>query len=163
MEPDRGVLTDAYLVGLELRDQIRDGITFCNALRTLDCSFGTLDDSYPEWHPEPYPFHGVLKLFLYRETTGDSYQGLTRHPELAAVFGLERILDEEVREFITTPVRCLVKEIHDRDLLVLNVRPKEEVLDPRKDPAAFPDEDTEDDSTNEFTDEEMGMVDCGTA
>ncbi|MFC4552398.1 transposase [Halorussus sp. GCM10023401] len=168
MEPDKGVLTAAYLVGLELRDQIRNGIPFCDALRTFDCSFDTLNDSYPEWHPAPYSFHGMLKLFLYREITGDSYRTLTRHSELAGVFDLERIpdesvlsrtwrkrFDETVREFITTAAHYLVKEIHDRDLAVPDVRPKEDVLDPRKDPSAFPNEDTEDDSTDEFPDEEI--------
>lgn len=91
-----GRLTDAYLVGIELRDQIRKDIPFCEVLRTLDGPFNKLSDGYSEWHPAPYSFHGMLKLFLYRETTGDSYRTLTRHPKLAAVFGLERIPDESV-------------------------------------------------------------------
>ena len=43
----------------------------------------TLEDGYPEWHPTPYSLHGMPKLFVYLEVTGDSYRSLARHPELA--------------------------------------------------------------------------------
>jgi hypothetical protein len=55
-----------------------------------------LDDGYPEWHPAPHSFEGMLRLFLYRELTGESYRGLTKYPELVSVFGLEKIPDESV-------------------------------------------------------------------
>ena len=89
-------LTDAFVAALELRKHLREGTDFCAALTDLELQIETLEDGYPEWHPAPYSFHGMLKLFLYREVTGDSYRTLTRHPELADVFGLKRIPDESV-------------------------------------------------------------------
>jgi len=84
-----------------------------------------LEDGYPEWHPVSYPFRGMLKLFVYLEVTGDSYRSLTRHPELADVFGLNQIPNEsvisrtwrnrfndDVRGYVTASAHCLVKEIH---------------------------------------------------
>lgn len=70
----------------------------------------------------------MLKFFYYREITGLSYRDLAKFPELADVFGLNRILGESVlsrtwrdrfnevvREFITTSVHYVVKKVHDRD------------------------------------------------
>jgi hypothetical protein len=88
----------------------------------------------------------MVRLFLYREITGESYRTLGQYPELAGVFGLKRIpgesvlsrvwryrFDEGVREFITTAAHYVVKEIHDGGLPVPAARPKEEVLTPEKD------------------------------
>lgn len=66
------------------------------ALTDLRLQIKTLEDDYPEWHPAPYSFHGMLRLFSYLEVTGDSYRSLTRHPKLDDVFGLKRIPDESV-------------------------------------------------------------------
>ncbi|WP_227377975.1 hypothetical protein [Haladaptatus halobius] len=70
----------------------------------------------------------MLNLFLYLEVTGDSYRTLTRHPELAGIFGLTRIPDEsvlsrtwrnrfdnDVRGYITASAHYLVKEIYNEN------------------------------------------------
>ncbi|MFC7164953.1 transposase [Halospeciosus flavus] len=155
-------LTDAFVAALELRKLLRKGAAFCDVFADLELRIETLEDGYPEWHPAPYSFRGMLKLFLYREVTGDSYRTLTRHPELADVFGLEQIPDEsvlsrawhnrfddDVRGFITASAHCLVKEIHNENLSVPEVRPLEEVKQPSED-APEPTE-----AATEFSDEEI--------
>ncbi len=82
----------------------------------------------------------MLKLFLYREVTGDGYRSLTRHPELGDVFGLDQIpnesvisrtwrnrFDDDIRGYITASAHLLVREVHNEDLAVPEVRPLEEV------------------------------------
>ncbi|WP_324760870.1 hypothetical protein [Haloarcula montana] len=135
------LLTDAYIVGVELRAALESGQSFCTALRMLDDPSDLLNDGYPEWHPAPYPFEAMVRLFIYRELTGESYRGLTKYPELASVFGLEKIPDESVlsrtwrnrfdgptRRFVTTAAHYVVKEIHDRDIHVPEARPKAEIV-----------------------------------
>jgi len=132
-------LTDAYTVGITLREHLRDGSSLTPALNSLDGPFDTLDDRYPDWHPAPYSFQGMIRLFLYREITGESYRQLTQYPELADAFGLERMPDESVlsrtwwrrfdevsREFITTAGHYVVRGVHDYGPSVPAVRPKEE-------------------------------------
>jgi len=161
------LLTDAYIVGVELRAALESGQSFCTALRMLEAPFDVLDDGYPEWHPAPYPFEAMVRLFLYRELTGESYRSLTKYPELADVFGLEKIPDESVlsrtwrnrfdgdaRKFVTTAAHYVVKEIHDRDIDVPEARPKTEVVTSDQDPSAFPDGSNED-GTAEFTTEQI--------
>lgn len=71
----------------------------------------------------------MVRLFLYRELTGESYRSLSKYPELADVFGIEKIpnesvlsrtwrnrFDEATRGFVTTAAHYVVKEIHDRDI-----------------------------------------------
>ncbi|WP_246989598.1 hypothetical protein [Halorientalis marina] len=82
-------LTNAYIVGIKLRAQLRDGTSLEEAISTVDGPFGELTDLYPDWHPAPYCFEGIVRLFIYREITGDSYRKLSQYPELADVFGLE--------------------------------------------------------------------------
>ena len=157
-------LTDAYVVGIELRNQIRDGTSLCDSISELSGPFEKLDDGYPSWHPAPYSFHGMLRLFLYREITGQSYRELATYPELAEMFGLERIpgepvlsrtwrkrFDEDVREFITTGAHYVVKEIHDLNLGVPAARSKAEVAAPRE----GPDEAAEDAQFEKYTDEQI--------
>ncbi|MFC7140523.1 transposase [Halosimplex aquaticum] len=163
-------LTNAYLVGIELTAALDTDQSFCTALRTVDVPFDLLDDGYPEWHPGPRSFEGMVRLFLYRELTGESYRALGRYPELADVFGLEKIptesvlsrtwrnrFDEMTREFIRTAAHYVVKEIHDRDLSVPEVRPKAEVVTPKRDPSAFSDKSDRDADESEdcFTDEQI--------
>ncbi|NHN42978.1 transposase [Halorubellus sp. JP-L1] len=129
--------------------------------------FDLLDDSYPKWHPAPHSFEGMVRLFLYRELTGESYRSLTKYPELASVFGLDKIPDESVlsrtwrnrfddatRTFVTTAAHYVVKEIHDRDIDVPETRPKAEVVTQDRDPSTFPD-DSDEDKALEFTDEQI--------
>jgi hypothetical protein len=111
----RRLLTDAYILGVELRTALESDHSLWTAIRQLAGPFDLLDDGYPVWHPAPYSFEGMVRLFFYRELTGEGYRGLTRYPELAETFDLERIPDESVlsrtwrnrfddttREFVTT-------------------------------------------------------------
>ncbi|QCJ46401.1 transposase [Haloprofundus sp. MHR1] len=159
-------LTDAFLVGLDLREKLRDGNSLPDAFRKLDNRFGILKDGYPEWHPAPYPFEGMLKLFFYREITGCSYRELTQYQELASAFGLRRIPDESVlsrtwrkrfdratREFVRRGAHLLVKEVHDYDPPVAGIRPKHEVVDSEE---SYPEDSVAEGTEKiEFTDEEI--------
>jgi hypothetical protein len=149
----RDLLTDAYLVGVDLRKRLRGGESLSEALHAVGGPFRMLEDGYPDWHPAPYDFQGVLTLFLHREITGQSYRDLAEYPELADLFGLARIPDESVlsrawrqrfgepeREFVTTAAHYVVKEIHDRDMSVPAARPKQEVVTPERDPSGFDDD-----------------------
>jgi hypothetical protein len=155
-------LTDAFVAALELRKHLREGTDFCTALADLRLKIEMLEDGYPEWHPVSYPFRGMLKLFVYLEVTGDSYRSLTRHPELADVFGLNQIPNEsvisrtwrnrfndDVRGYVTASAHCLVKEIHNENLSVPEVRLLEEVKQSS--------EETTDtaENTTKFSDEEI--------
>lgn len=71
-------LPDTYVGGIEPRHHLRKQRSLCEALHSLDGPFDKLTDGYPEWHPAPYPFQEMLKLFLYREVTGLNYRALTR-------------------------------------------------------------------------------------
>lgn len=160
-------LTDAYSVGIELRDTLRGGAGLLEVLSTVEAQFDTLDDSYPGWHPAPYSFDGMIRLFLYHEITGASYRQLETYPELATAVGLNKTPGESVlsrtwrnrftdgvQEFITTAAHYVVKEIHDRDISVSEVRPKEEVLTPEDNPNVS-DDGEESESGNDFTNEQI--------
>ena len=161
-----GRLTDAYLVGIKLRSYLRRHRSLQDALQSVEGPFDKLTDGYPDWHPAPYPFYGMLKIFLYREVTGLSYRALIQRQELAASFNLDCIpdesvlsrtwrkrFDESVQEFITTAAYFLVKEIHDGNLPVPEVRPEEEVIDPERDGITCRNE--QDDSTEDFSETEI--------
>lgn len=65
------------------------------------CKRGTLytkhlEDGCAEWHLAPDSFLGMLRLFIYREVTGDSYRTLETYQELAEPFGLDHVPDEAV-------------------------------------------------------------------
>lgn len=155
-------LTDAFVAALELRKHLREGTDFCTALTDLRLQIETLEDGYPACHPASYSFHGRLKVFIYLEVSGDSYRSLTRHPELADVFGLNRVTDEsvlsrmwrnrfddDVRGYITASAHLLVREVHKKGLSVPEVRPLEEVK-------RSPEEATDlAEDVTEFSDEEI--------
>ncbi|WP_152420047.1 transposase [Haloferax prahovense] len=142
MEARAARMTDAFLVGLDLREYLRFGNSLSEAFEKLEIRVNTLEDNYLEWHPSSYPFHGMLKLFFYREVTGDSYRELSNHHELASACGLDRIpdksalsrtwrnrFDDATREFVKRGAHLLVKNIHDFGPSVAEVRPKHEVID----------------------------------
>ncbi|WP_115891879.1 MULTISPECIES: transposase [Haloferax] len=135
-------MTDAFLVGLDLREHLRFGKSLLEAFEELKIRVKTLEHGYPEWHPSSYPFHGILKLFFYREITGNSYRKLSGHHELASAVGLDRIpdmsvlsrtwrnrFDDATREFVKRGAHLLVKNINDFGPAVAEVRPKHEVTD----------------------------------
>ncbi|MFY4814918.1 transposase [Haloarcula sp. AONF1] len=111
---------------------------------------------------------GMLRLFLYREITGQSYRTLAQYPEIANVFGLERVPDESVlsrawrnrfddavREFVTTAAHYVVKEMQDYGPQLPEVRPKAEVITPERNPSEFPDDEDDGESSRDFTDEQI--------
>jgi len=135
-------MTHAYKSGIELRETLRDGACLRTAVSEVTIYMEHLEDGYPDWHPAPHSFKGVLRLFIYREITGDSYRALETYQELAGPFGLEHIPDEAVlsrawrnrfddsiREYVTVAAHFVVKEIHDHGPAVSAVRPKEDVIE----------------------------------
>ncbi|WP_204366191.1 hypothetical protein [Halosimplex carlsbadense] len=69
-------MTHAYKTGIELEETLRDGTCLRSAVCEVTLYTNHLKDGYPEWHPAPDPFRGMLLLFIYREMTGDSYRTL---------------------------------------------------------------------------------------
>ncbi|WP_152417994.1 transposase [Haloferax elongans] len=135
-------MTDSFLVGLDLREQLQFGKSLLEAFEELEIRTDNLEDCYPEWHPASYPFHEILKLFFYREVTGDSYRELSEHQELDSACGLDCIpdvsalsrtwrnrFDDATREFVKRGAHLLVKNINDFGPAVAEVRPKHEVTD----------------------------------
>ena len=135
-------LTDAYRTGIEITEQLRVGTALSLSIAGGGIRTEFLDDAYPDWHPAPDSFSGMLRLFIYREITGESYRTVTKYQELAEPFGLEHIPDESVlsrtwrnrfndgvREFVQIAAHFVVKEVHDRDVSAPSVRPKSEVVD----------------------------------
>ena len=135
-------MTDAYNTGIEITEQLREGDSLL--LSVADSSIQTeyLNDSYPEWHPAPHSFLGMVRLLIYREATGESYRALARYQELAGPLDLEHIPDESVlsrtwrkrfddgvREFVQVAARFVIKQSHDREFSAPAVRPKAEIVD----------------------------------
>jgi len=159
-------MTDAYKVGISNVDTLRDGASLRDSLSGVALRTDRLEDSYPEWHPAPDSFLGMLLLFIYREITDDSYRSLETYQELAEPFGLEDVPDESVlsrtwrkrfndgvREYVTVAAHFVVKEIHDHGPAVTAVRPKEEVTNSKPESA---DDDEQDESEGvEFSDEQI--------
>jgi len=137
-------MTHAYKTGIELTETLRDGACLRAAVSRVTIYTERLEDGYPEWHPAPDPFRGMLRLFIYREVTGDTYRTLETYQELAEPFGLDHVPDESVlsrawrnrfdegiREYVTVAAHYVVKEIHDCGPTVPAVRPKVEVTHPK--------------------------------
>ena len=135
-------MTDAYNTGIEITEQLREGDSLL--LSVADSSIQTeyLNDSYPEWHPAPHSFLGMVRLLIYREATGESYRALARYQELAEPLDLEYIPDESVlsrtwrkrfddgvREFVQVAAHFVIKQSHDREFSAPAVRPKAEIVD----------------------------------
>ena len=134
-------MADAFIVGLNLRKSLKTGKSLIEALEELDVRIRSLEDRYPEWHPASYPFLGMLKLFIYREITGNSYHKLSKHQKLISAVGLNRTpdvsvlsrtwrnrFDDATREFIKRGAHLLVKNVNDFGPSVAEVRPKHEIL-----------------------------------
>ena len=135
-------LSDAYLVSEKLFDGLWAGAPLDPILTRLEGPFEKLEDEYPEWHPNSHSFQGMLKLFLYREISGWSYRRISRHPELAEVFGLENIpsesamsrtwenrFNETTQEFITAAAHRLIRAVHDFEIITPKVRSPVEIED----------------------------------
>ena len=135
-------MTDGYSTGIKIIEQLRAGNSLPSSIAKSSIRTELLDDGYPEWHPAPHSFLGMVRLLIYREITGDSYRALARYQELAEVFDLDHIPDESVlsrtwrkrfddgdRKFVRIAAHFVVKEVHDRDFSAPAVRPKSEVAD----------------------------------
>jgi len=159
-------MTHAYKTGIELSERLQDGVCLQTAVSKVTIYTEHLEDGYPVWHPAPDLFQGMLRLFIYREITGDNYRTLETYQELAEPFGLDHVPDESVlsrtwrkrfddgaREYVTVAAHYVVKEIHDHGPSVPAVRPKEEVNESNPESA---DDDEHDESVNtEFSDEQI--------
>jgi len=159
-------MTHAYKTGIELSERLQDGVCLQTAVSKVTIYTEHLEDGYPVWHPAPDLFQGMLRLFIYREITGDNYRTLETYQELAEPFGLDHVPDESVlshtwrkrfddgaREYVTVAAHYVVKEIHDHGPSVPAVRPKEEVSESNPESA---DDDEHDESVNtEFSDEQI--------
>lgn len=53
-----------------------------------------LEDGYLDWHLAPDSFRGTIRLFIYREITGDSDRTLETYQEPAEPFGLGHVPDD---------------------------------------------------------------------
>ena len=156
-------MTHAYKTGIELRETLREGACLRTAVSEVTIYTEYLEDGYPSWHPAPHSFEGMLRLFIYREITGDSYRTLETYQELADPFELEHVPDESVlsrtwrnrftdgvREYVTVAAHFVVKEIHDHGPVISAVRPKEDVIESDDD---SPSDDEED--SRAFSDEQI--------
>ncbi|WP_235063409.1 hypothetical protein [Candidatus Halobonum tyrrellensis] len=65
-------ITHAYKTGIDLRETLGNGAGLRAAVSEVMLYTDQFEDSYPEWHPAPDLFPGTLRLFIYREITGDS-------------------------------------------------------------------------------------------
>jgi len=159
-------MTNAYKTGIEIMEVLRDGASLRTAVNEATLYTDQLEDVYPEWHPAPDSFQGMLRLSIYREITGDSYRTLETHQELAEPFGLEHIPDESVlsrtwrkrfddgvREYVTVAAHFVVKEIHDYGPTVPAVRPKKEVTGSK--PKSGDDDEQDKPTGTEFSDEQI--------
>nr|WP_240729962.1 transposase [Halalkalirubrum salinum] len=156
-------MIDAYSTGIEITEQLRAGNTLSSSIAESSIRTELLDDGYPEWHPAPPSFLGMVRLLIYREITGDSYRELARYQKLAKPLGLDHIPDESVlsrtwrkrfddgvREFVRIAAHFVVKEVHDCDFSAPGVRPKSEVVD--KENCSTEDDEA---AVREFTDEQI--------
>lgn len=122
----------------------------------------TLEDPYPDWHPASYPFEEILRLFLYRELTGKSYESISESSELAAELGLDSMpdpsvlsrtwrdrFDEATREFVETAAHYAVKDNYGRGYNNPEVRPEAEVTQPEESEQNEAEDDEDEESTNE--------------
>ncbi|ELZ89511.1 putative transposase (TCE33) [Haloferax elongans ATCC BAA-1513] len=159
-------ITNAYKTGIELRDTLQDGVCLRAAVSAVTISTDELEDGYPEWHPAPDSFRGMLRLFIYREITGESYRTLETLQELAEAFGLEHVPDESVlsrtwrnrfddsvREYVTVTAHLVVKELHDYGPSISAIRPKEEVTGSK--PESVEDDYQDESMGGEFSDEQI--------
>ncbi|MFC6723010.1 transposase [Halobium palmae] len=157
-------MSDTFVISIELEKRLERGTSLYSAFAALNHPFAYPEDQYPEWHPTSYSFRGMVKLFYYREITGESYRSLARQQELADIFGLERIPDESVlsrtwrnrfdaegRGFVTNGAHALVWEVHEADFYAPEVRPLQEV-----EPSLFEDDDAE--SRPTFTDGQISRT-----
>ena len=135
-------MTDAYNTGIEITEQLREGDSLLSSVAESSIQTEYLDDSYPEWHPAPHAFLGMVRLLIYREATGESYRALARYQELAEPLDLEHIPDESVlsrtwrerfddgvREFVQVAAHFVIKQSHDREFSAPAVRSKSEIVD----------------------------------
>lgn len=157
------LMTEAYSTGIEITEQLRAGNSLQSSIAESAIQTEYLNDGYPEWHPAPHSFPGMVRLFIYREITGDSYRTLAQYQELAEPLSLDHVPDESVlsrtwrerfddsiRELVRVAAHFVVKEAHDRGFSSPAVRPKSEVIDEER-------RSTKDDEAagREFTDEQI--------
>ncbi|MDS0279763.1 hypothetical protein NDI85_18385 [Halomicroarcula sp. S1AR25-4] len=91
-------MTDAYKTGIEVSKTLRDGVCLWAAVSEATIYTEHLEGGYPNWHPAPDSFQGVVRLFIYREITGDSYRTLETYQEPASHFRNKPLpMESEIR------------------------------------------------------------------
>jgi hypothetical protein len=156
--------TNSFRVGIQMSQMLYSEESVSTIIGDVSITIGTLEDSYPDWHPASYPFEAMLRLFLYRELTGKSYESISESSELAAELGLNSLpdssvlsrtwrdrFDEATRKFVETAAHYAVKDNYDRCYNNPEVRPKAEVTQQEE----SEENDTEDDEDEDFTNEQI--------
>jgi len=160
-------LCEAYQFGIAIRNEL-GGSDLVTAFETLDHSIDAIEDEYPAWHPAPLSFRAMVFSSVFMEITGDSYaeftRRLTRQPEVASILGFSRVPNESAfsrawrnrfndttHEYVHAAANFVVKEVHDRNILAPEVRPKAEIVDDTEESA----DSVEDES---FSQEKIGQM-----
>ena len=58
-------MTDAYRTGIDVTEQLQAGTSLPSSIAESTIRTDYLDDFYPEWHPEPHSFLGMVRLLIY--------------------------------------------------------------------------------------------------
>ena len=156
--------TNSFRVGIQMSQMLYSGEPVSTIIGDVPITIDTLEDPYPDWHPASYPFEEMLRLFVYRELTGKSYESISESSELAAELGLDSMpdpsvlsrtwrdrFDEATREFVETAAHYAVKDNYGRGYNNPEVRPEAEVTQPEESEQ----NETEDDEDEEFTNEQI--------
>ena len=80
-------MTDAYRTGIEITEQLRVGTALSLSIAGGGIRTEFLNDAYPSFHPAPDSLSGMLRLFIYREITDESYRKLRRSVAATAAAG----------------------------------------------------------------------------
>jgi len=120
-------MTDVY-TEIEIAAQLREGNSLPLSIVESSIRIEFVEDDYPEWHPAPHSFPGMVRFLIYRDITCESYRGLSQYQEFAELFDLEVVPEESelsrtwqkrftdgVREFVRIAAHVVLKQVHDRE------------------------------------------------
>ena len=87
-------------IDTQIDKELQDTAHIAKAVGELTVPSYLFDDGYPDWHPWPYSFEGIIRAFLFMRVTGRNYEDMHRdlrqRPILAHYFGLEQPPDRSV-------------------------------------------------------------------
>lgn len=58
-------MTHAYKTGIKLSERLQDGESLRAAVSEVTIYMEHLEDGYPNWHPPPDSFRGMIRLSIY--------------------------------------------------------------------------------------------------